>query len=358
MGVDTIDVDYATSLGIPVVVTPGANVRSTAEHTLTVLLTVAKNIVESYEHTRDGDFAIRNKYASVEMLGKTVGVLGYGNIGREIAKLCKALDMKVAIYDPFVSQQRVEDDGYGYYASLEEMLPVCDAVTLHMPATPQTRNIISAERLGLFKKSAFLINCARGDLVEGRAVHALKSGALAGASADMMAVEPMDPKSPLFTLPNFIANPAHGGADAGERGALGHYGRRGHARRNPGRKSGRTCSTKTVYEHKNGAGRLILDYKDKKMIQLNENDNVAVAVEDCIPGQEVAVKAPSSVGDYTVLSVSEIPFGHKCALRDIKAGEIIVKYGRPIGRATADIRKGEVVGVHNIEGMRGRGDKK
>jgi altronate dehydratase len=67
------------------------------------------------------------------------------------------------------------------------------------------------------------------------------------------------------------------------------------------------------------------------MIQLNEKDNVAVAVEDCIPGQEVAVKAPSSIGDYTVLSVSEIPFGHKCALRDIKAGEIIVKYGRPIG---------------------------
>jgi D-3-phosphoglycerate dehydrogenase len=208
VGVDTIDVDYATSLGIPVVVTPGANVRSTAEHTLTVLLTVAKNIVESYEHTRDGDFAIRNKYASVEMLGKTVGVLGYGNIGREIAKLCKALDMKVAIYDPFVSQQRVEDDGYEFSASLEEMLKVCDAVTLHMPATPQTRNIISAERLGLFKKSAFLINCARGDLVDEAALYdALKSGALAGAAADMMAVEPMDPKSPLFTLPNFIATP-------------------------------------------------------------------------------------------------------------------------------------------------------
>jgi D-3-phosphoglycerate dehydrogenase len=181
VGVDTIDVDYATSLGIPVVVTPGANVRSTAEHTLTVLLTVAKNIVESYEHTRDGDFAIRNKYASVEMLGKTVGVLGYGNIGREIAKLCKALDMKVAIYDPFVfssaSRRRLRllRVAGGNAPRLRRRHAA------HARPRPRPATSSAQERLGLFKKSAFLINCARGDLVDEAALYdALKSGALAG----------------------------------------------------------------------------------------------------------------------------------------------------------------------------------
>lgn len=208
VGVDTIDVACATELGIPVVVTPGANVRSVAEHTLTLLFALAKNVVESYEHTRAGDFSIRNKYAAVELLGRTIGVLGYGNIGREVAKLSRLLGMRVVIYDPFVTAQRVKDDGYEFSASLEEMLKVCDAVTLHMPATPETRGIIDARRLSCFKKGAFLINCARGDLVDEAALYdALKSGALGGAAEDMMAVEPMDPNSPLFSLPNFLASP-------------------------------------------------------------------------------------------------------------------------------------------------------
>lgn len=92
------------------------------------------------------------------------------------------------------------------------------------------------------------------------------------------------------------------------------------------------------------------------MIQLNVDDNVAVAVEDCKTGETLKVQAPATMQDYEIRVVSDIPFGHKCALRDMKKGETILKYGRPIGRATADILKGEIVGVHNIEGMRGRGD--
>ncbi len=92
------------------------------------------------------------------------------------------------------------------------------------------------------------------------------------------------------------------------------------------------------------------------MIQLNEKDNVAVAVEDCAVGNRVAVKTPETLEDFEIDVFSEIPFGHKCALEDIQSGQIIVKYGRPIGRATAKIRRGEVVGIHNIEGLRGRGD--
>lgn len=208
VGVDTIDVEAATEFGIPVVVTPGANVRSVAEHTLAMLFALSKNLFESYAQTKAGNFFIRNKYAAFELNGKTLGVLGFGNIGREVARLAAPLGMDILVFDPFVERSAVEALGYRKCGSPEELLPLCDAVTLHMPATPDTVNLIDGKRLALCKPSAVLVNCARGTLVDEAALYeALSSGKLAGAGEDMMAVEPMDPESPLFKLPNFIASP-------------------------------------------------------------------------------------------------------------------------------------------------------
>lgn len=208
VGVDAIDVEAATEQGIPVVITPGANVRSVAEHTLTMLFALSKNLVESHEQTKAGNFGIRNKYAAFELEGKTLGVLGFGNIGRETARLGFLMGLQILVYDPYVKPEAVEPLGYKLYTRLEDLLPQCDAVTLHMPSTPQTRNTINADTLAIMKPGALLINCARGDLVEEDALYrCLLSGHLAGAAADMMVEEPMNPQNPLFTLPNFIVSP-------------------------------------------------------------------------------------------------------------------------------------------------------
>ncbi len=208
VGVDTIDVKAATENGIPVVVAPGANVQSVAEQTLMMALLLAKNFSESFEETKKGNFSIRNKYASVEILGKTIGVIGFGVIGRAVAKICKSVGMEVCIYDPFVTEADVSEFGYGWSGDLHEVLGKADFITLHVPSTPQTRNLLGKKELEAMKKGAFLVNCARGDLVDEDALYeVLKSGHLGGAAEDMMVEEPMNPDHKLFELKNFIVSP-------------------------------------------------------------------------------------------------------------------------------------------------------
>ena len=208
VGVDTIDVDYAAEHGIPVVVTPGANSRSVAEHTMALLLALAKNLPESLEKAKLGQYDIRNKYASFELEGKALGVLGFGHIGRITAQIAGAFGMKIAVYDPFVPEETIRSLGYCVCGSVDEILSICDAITLHMQSNAQTRGMIGAKELAAMRRGALLVNCARGDLVcEDALYEALRDGQLGGAAEDMMRSEPFDLSSPLLTLPNFLASP-------------------------------------------------------------------------------------------------------------------------------------------------------
>ncbi|MFT3963352.1 hydroxyacid dehydrogenase [Propionivibrio sp.] len=208
VGVDTVDVAAATALGIPVVVAPGTNQRSVAEHAVALIYTITKNVLESHLKTAAGDFGIRNKYAAVELAGKRLGIVGFGHIGKETARICKNNDMEVSVFDPFVPAPVAEQLGYTHEADLARLLATCDILSLHMPATNETRNMFGAAQFAAMKPGAFLVNCARGEIVDEEALHAaLSSGHLAGAAVDVMADEPMQPDNPLFSLPNFIATP-------------------------------------------------------------------------------------------------------------------------------------------------------
>lgn len=208
VGVDNVDVEAATEHGIPVVICPAMNFHAVAEHTLTLILALSKNLEESVEETKKGNFSIRSKYAATEVSGKTVSVLGFGKIGREVAKLCHAIGMNVCVYDPFVTAEQCTGLGYEYKADLIEAIAEGDYVTLHMPSTPETRNMISGKELAAFKPTAFLINCARGDIVDEESlIHALEIRELAGAGLDVISVEPMDPDNKLFSFPGVVITP-------------------------------------------------------------------------------------------------------------------------------------------------------
>ncbi len=206
VGVDTIDVQAATEQGIPVVVTPGANARSVAEHTLAMLFALSKNLIESDREARKGNYGIRGKGVSVELEGKLLGIAGFGRIGREVAKMAQGMGLRVMVYDPFATVP--EGAGYQTADSLETLFSAGDFISLHMPSTAESRGIVDKRLLSLMKETAFLVNCARGDLVnEADLYEALAGGRLAGAAEDMMAAEPFDTDSPLLQLDNFIISP-------------------------------------------------------------------------------------------------------------------------------------------------------
>ena len=165
VGYDSVDVQAATERGIPVVLCPAANARAVAEHTVALLLACAKNIVESVNETKAGNFGIRNRYAAVDIVDKMLVVLGFGNIGRQVAKLCAALDMKVGVFDPFVKRETAEEMGYVYFENMLDALAAADFVSLHMPSMPSTRGMIAAEQFKAMKPTAFFLNAARGDVV-------------------------------------------------------------------------------------------------------------------------------------------------------------------------------------------------
>lgn len=208
VGVDNVDVKAATEHGIPVVICPAVNFHAVAEHTLTLILALSKNLKESIEENQKGNFSIRSKYAATEVSGKTISVLGFGKIGKEVARLCKAIGMNICVFDPFIKAEQATALGYKYKTDLLEAISEGDFVTLHMPSTPETRNMISDKQLSVFKKTAFLINCARGDIVDENAlIRALNGHLLAGAGLDVLTTEPMNSHNPLFEFSNVIITP-------------------------------------------------------------------------------------------------------------------------------------------------------
>ena len=207
-GVDDVDVAAATELGIPVVIATGANTRSVAEHALALILAAAKDLLNSDRKTRGGDFNVRNAYRAFELSGKLLGLIGCGHIGLELAKLCSAIGMKVIVYDPFIQAETIEWQGYGYEKDLVSLLRNADVISLHVPLTDKTRNMIGARELGLIKTSAVLINCARGGIIDEMALaEALRSHRIHGAALDVFASEPVPADNPWVGLDNVIITP-------------------------------------------------------------------------------------------------------------------------------------------------------
>jgi D-3-phosphoglycerate dehydrogenase / 2-oxoglutarate reductase len=210
IGVDNVDIPAATARGIIVMNTPFGNSITTAEHAITLMLSLARQIPEADASTRAGKWE-KNKFLGVEIFGKTLGIIGCGNIGSIVADRALGMKMKAIAYDPYLSAERALDLGVEK-VELEELLRRADFITLHTPLTEKTRNIINAESLALTKKSVRLINCARGGLIDEAALfEALSSGRIAGAALDVFVTEPAT-DSPLFKLPNVVCTPHLGAA--------------------------------------------------------------------------------------------------------------------------------------------------
>ena len=208
VGYDTVDVKKATELGIPVVITPGANNRSVAEHAVAMMFALSKNLVQAQNEMCAGNWEIRGAGKAFELEGKTVGVIGMGAIGRETAKICQGCGMKVAGYDPFMSREKIEALGAKYYADYRELLKTADIITIHVPLTEETRNMIAKEQLASMKKTALIINCSRGGIInESDLVQALREGVIAGAGTDVYCNEPPKTDDPLLNCPNLIVSP-------------------------------------------------------------------------------------------------------------------------------------------------------
>ena len=213
IGVDNVDIPAATARGIIVMNTPFGNSITTAEHAITLMLSLARQIPGADASTRAGKWE-KNKFLGVEIFGKTLGVIGCGNIGSIVADRALGMKMKVIAYDPYLSDERALNLGVEK-VELDELMRRADFITLHTPLTDKTSNIINAESLALTKKSVRLINCARGGLIDEAALfEALKSGRVAGAALDVFATEPAA-ESPLFGLHNVVCTP-HLGASTTE----------------------------------------------------------------------------------------------------------------------------------------------
>ncbi len=215
VGVDTIDVAAATRQGIVVMNTPGGNTVAAAEHTIALLLALARRIPEADARLKAGQWE-RKALIGTQLAGKTLGIIGLGRIGREVARRAKGLDMRVVVLDPFVTATRVAELGYEAAASLEELLPQVDFLTLHVPLSAETRGLIGEEELSLMKPTARIINVARGGVVDEQALAAaLAAGTIAGAGIDVFSVEPVPPDHPLLRAPNVVLTP-HLGASTVE----------------------------------------------------------------------------------------------------------------------------------------------
>lgn len=214
VGVDNIDTAAATRQGIVVMNTPGGNTISTAEHTIALMLGLARNVAPAFQSLREGRWD-RKHYMGTQLAGKTLGIVGLGRIGQAVAVRALAMEMKVLGYDPFLSAQRAKDLGIRTMGSPREMLPHVDFLTVHTPLNEQTKGLIGPDEVKLLKKGARLVNCARGGIYDEAALaEGLKSGQLGGVALDVYATEPCT-DSPLFGMPNVLCTP-HLGASTEE----------------------------------------------------------------------------------------------------------------------------------------------
>jgi D-3-phosphoglycerate dehydrogenase len=214
VGTDNIDGAAATRAGIVVMNTPAGNTLSTAEHAITLLLALSRNVAPAFQGLREGRWD-RNKYMGAQVAGKTLGVVGLGRIGLAVAQRALAFEMKVLGYDPFMSKDRAKQLGVALVDAVDEMLPLVDYLSVHTPLNDETRNMIDVPQLARLKPGVRLINAARGGIYnEAALVEGLTSGRIGGVALDVFAEEPCT-SSPLFGMPNVLCTP-HLGASTEE----------------------------------------------------------------------------------------------------------------------------------------------
>jgi len=214
VGVDNVDVRAASRKGIIVMNTPGGNTTSTAEHTMGLLMALVRNIPQAVSSMKTGKWD-RKKFTGTQLAGKTLGIIGLGRVGVEVARRARAFDMKVIAYDPYIGQKTRAAEGVTMVQELGELLREADIITIHTPLTPETKRIIGKQEFEMMKKGARLINCARGGIVDEEALYeAVKSGKLSGAALDVYEKEPPE-ELKLARLENVVVTP-HLGASTDE----------------------------------------------------------------------------------------------------------------------------------------------
>ncbi|MBN1218273.1 MAG: hydroxyacid dehydrogenase [Anaerolineae bacterium] len=209
IGVDNVDLAAATERGILVVNTPDAPTESTAEHAVALLLALAKQVAAGDRNLRGTANIPHHRLQGTEVRGRTLGVVGFGRIGRRVAEICRqGLQMRIVVFDPYLNQSQAEAMGVAVADSLEVLLDQADFVTLHPAFTPETRHLIGTLELRCMKPTAFLINVSRGPVVDEVALfRALETRQIAGAAMDVFDPEPPSPDNPLFRMPNVVATP-------------------------------------------------------------------------------------------------------------------------------------------------------
>ncbi len=214
-GVDNIDVAAATARGVLVMNVPGGNSVTAAEHTIALLFAAARQVPQAMASLKAGRWE-RGRFVGLELTGKTLGVIGYGAVGRIVADRALGLRMRVVAYDPLVPAFVLEGAGVRPARDLDDLLQSSDVVSLHVPLNEQTRNLLNRDAIRRMKRGALLVNCARGGLVDEAAlVEALNDGHLAAAAVDVWSPEPPPPDHPLLSHPAVVATP-HLGASTRE----------------------------------------------------------------------------------------------------------------------------------------------
>ena len=208
VGYDAIDIPHMTKHKIPVMTSGIANSPSVAEKAMTLMLTLAKRMPELDKMVGENRWGDRFKATPVDLFEKTVLVIGFGRIGSRSAKRCAAMEMKVLVFDPYMSAETISAAGYEPVKDLDAAVARADFVTIHCPKTSETVGMFDAKRLARMKPSAYIVNTARGGIIDEPALHAaLTSGRIAGAGLDVLAKEPPDADNPLLKLPNVIKAP-------------------------------------------------------------------------------------------------------------------------------------------------------
>ncbi|MFA5275833.1 MAG: phosphoglycerate dehydrogenase [Candidatus Omnitrophota bacterium] len=214
VGLDNVDLEAATAKGIIVMNTPGGNTISTAEHTMSMILSLSRNIPQANSSTKKGEWK-RAKFMGVELYGKTLGIAGFGRIGSEVAKRALSFGMKVLAFDPFLSREVAQGLGVEV-VELKDILENADYITVHTPLTEETKHMISKKEFSVMKKGVRIVNCARGGIIDEAAlIVAIKEGRVAGAALDVFEQEPVAPENELLKMENVIVAP-HLGASTEE----------------------------------------------------------------------------------------------------------------------------------------------
>ena len=214
VGVDNVDIAAAAKRGIPVLRAMGSNSRAVAEHTIALALALVKEILPLDRAVKNGGWP-KPTFVGKDFLGATIGLIGYGGIGRETARMAEALGMEVVVHDPF-APGAAEADGFASADDIDAMLPTLDILSIHCPLTAVSRDLIDARRLALMKPSAVIVNTARGGIINEQALaEALSAGTIAGAALDSFSIEPPPADSPLWPLNTLIATPHIGGVTHG-----------------------------------------------------------------------------------------------------------------------------------------------